>query len=197
MTKILLTMGGFSLGAIPFSCLIGKIFLHKDIRNLNDGNPGATNVWKTGGWGLGLLAFLCDFLKGVIPAKLASSLFGMHSWEVIPIALSPVLGHAFSPFLRFKGGKAIAATFGMWIGLTFVEGPAVLGGMLFILRKIQKTYAWTLLMSMLVLFFYLLFRFRNLSFLLIWFGNILILTIKHRRNLRRPMRFTFPPRSSI
>ncbi|MBI4731959.1 MAG: glycerol-3-phosphate acyltransferase [Chloroflexi bacterium] len=107
---------GFILGSIPFSLLMGKLFARKDIRTLGDGNPGGANALKAGGLKTGIPAILLDIGKGFLPAYLAQR-YGLTEWSLIPVALSPVLGHAFSPFLRFRGGKALGATGGAWIAL--------------------------------------------------------------------------------
>jgi glycerol-3-phosphate acyltransferase PlsY len=176
----------FLSGAIPFSYLLGKLF-DKDIRNYGDGNPGAINAWKAGGYRLGILAILLDYLKGVVPVSLANFSFGFAGRELILVALAPVLGHAFSPFLRFRGGKAVAVTFGIWTGLTVWEGPTVLGILLGVFFYIQKVDGWSVMLAMFGFLVYLLARQFDSFILVIWFGNILILAWKHRRGLRQRM----------
>src|SRR5690242_19021308 len=98
----------FFCGALPFSVWIGQRVLKKDIRRYGDTNPGATNVLRAGGRGAAALALLLDFLKGALPVALAHFQANFTGWPLVGVALAPVLGHAFSPFLRFKGGKAVA-----------------------------------------------------------------------------------------
>ena len=90
---------------------VGLKFLSRDIRKYGDGNPGAANVFRAGGRKLGAVALLLDVVKGV-PFILLASYLELHEMAVFIVALSAILGHAFSPFLGFKGGKAIAVTFG-------------------------------------------------------------------------------------
>jgi len=113
---LLWSLIGFFLGAIPFSLLLGKLFAGKDIRAVGDGNPGGANALKAGGLKVGIPAILLDIAKGFVPIYLAQRA-GLAGWSLIPAALAPVLGHAFSPFLRFRGGKALAATGGVWAAL--------------------------------------------------------------------------------
>ena len=127
---------GFGLGSIPFSLLVGKYALHTDIRSLGDGNPGGFNVWRAGGRFWAFLAVLLDGFKGAIPVGLAHYVFGVSSWLLIPVALAPLLGHLFSPFLKFRGGKGLSTTFGIWLGLTLWLGPTVFGLSLFAWKKI-------------------------------------------------------------
>jgi acyl phosphate:glycerol-3-phosphate acyltransferase len=142
---------GFALGAIPFSLLVGKFALHTDIRSLGDGNPGGFNVWKAGGRFWAVLAVLLDGFKGAIPVGLAYSVYGVNGWPLIPVALAPLLGHIFSPFLKFRGGKGLSTTFGIWLGLTLWLGPTVFGLSLFVWKKVFKTEQRVIAASMLTL----------------------------------------------
>jgi glycerol-3-phosphate acyltransferase PlsY len=176
---------GFLLGAMPFSYWLGRLFLHADIRAYGDGNPGAANAWRAGKWQVGLPALLLDYLKGAVPVILAQGQADVSGWALLPVALAPVLGHAFSPFLRFKGGKAVAATFGIWTGLTLWEGPVALGLSLGFFHRFQVIDAWTVMMGMSGLFGYLLLRGMASYLLVIWAGNMLILVWKHRAELHQ------------
>ena len=92
---------------------MGRWFLSKDIRDYGNGNPGSANVFRAGSIKIGLVALSLDIAKGVPFVFIAHFRFGLPELSVIIIGLSAILGHAFSPFLRFKGGKAIAVTFGV------------------------------------------------------------------------------------
>ena len=113
----LLALAAFLLGAFPFSVLIGKWFLGKDITAYGDGNPGAANVFRAGGGKLGYLAVFLDVAKGVPVVFLAYSFFGLPDLAVVAVAIGAILGHAFSPFLRWRGGKSVAVTFGVLLAL--------------------------------------------------------------------------------
>ena len=149
MFALLWTVVGFLLGAMPFSYWLGRLILHTDIRNYGDGNPGAVNAWRAGGWRVGLPAMLLDYLKAAIPTGMAHLVFLVSGWGLLPVALAPVLGHAFSPFLGFRGGKALATTFGVWTGLTLWEGPTLLGACLGLFYLLQKEDAWATILGML------------------------------------------------
>jgi glycerol-3-phosphate acyltransferase PlsY len=141
----LLALCAFGLGACPFSLWIGRLFLGKDIREYGDGNPGAANVFKAGGRGLGLLAVCLDVAKGVPFVWLAHSVFELPTAAVLGVALSAILGHAFPPILQLRGGKAIAVSFGAVLGLPqhdmlFALAGSMLLGFLFIAHD-----AWTVI----------------------------------------------------
>jgi glycerol-3-phosphate acyltransferase PlsY len=181
------TVVGFVLGSLPFSYWLGRSSLRQDIRDYGDGNPGAANAWRAGTWRLGIPAVLLDYLKGAVPVSLATYRYGVTGWALVPVALAPVLGHAFSPFLRLRGGKAIAATFGMWTALTLWEGPTVLGLSVGIFQRLQTADGWTIMLGMAAWLCWLLLRGTGTPPLLaVWCGNMAILIWKHRQELRRP-----------
>ncbi len=113
----LLAIAGFGLGSVPFSVLVGRGLLGKNIQEYGDGNPGAVNVFRAGGRKTGLLAVVLDIAKGVPFVWLAYSWLELPEPAIVLIALSAVLGHAFSPFMRWHGGKAVAVTFGVLLAL--------------------------------------------------------------------------------
>jgi glycerol-3-phosphate acyltransferase PlsY len=113
----LLVVLAFWLGACPFSIWIGKWMLGKDIRNYGDGNPGAYNVMRAGGRKAFVLALILDIGKGVPFVALAHYYFGLPEAVVMSVGLSAILGHAFTPILRFNGGKALAVTAGVLLAL--------------------------------------------------------------------------------
>lgn len=151
MQALAWTLIGFALGSLPFSLWIGRLALHVDIRNLGDGNPGGANVWKAGGRIWAGIAILLDGLKAAIPVGLAYQIYGINGWPLVPVALSPLVGHIFSPLLKFRGGKGLASTFGVWLGLTLWLGPVVLGTSLFIWRRLLKSDFSALMAGMLTL----------------------------------------------
>lgn len=112
-----LIIAAFLLGACPFSVWIGRWFLKKDITKYGDGNPGAANVFRAGSVKLGLLAVLLDILKGIPFVYIAYAVFDLSMGIVIAVGLGAILGHSFSPLLRFRGGKSVSVTFGVIIAM--------------------------------------------------------------------------------
>ena len=113
---ILWGIGAYLVGSIPFGFLIGKL-RGKDIRTLGSKNIGATNVYRTVGKTWGILAFLCDFLKGFLPT-LAAQKFGNADWLPLVVGILTVAGHMWTCFMKFRGGKGVATGFGMLVALT-------------------------------------------------------------------------------
>lgn len=173
----------FLSGSLPFSVWVGQLALRTDIRRYGDGNPGATNVLRSGSRNWAAIALLFDSLKGAIPVGLAYFWAGLTGWPLVVVALAPVLGHAFSPLLRFRGGKAVAVTFGIWTGLSLWEGPTVLGLALGLWFVIIAVDGWAMLLALFSLLAYLLLARPEPDLLTIWTGNTLILAWKHRADL--------------
>jgi glycerol-3-phosphate acyltransferase PlsY len=113
----LLLILAFGLGACPFSVWIGRGILGKNITNYGDGNPGAYNVMRAGGRWAFALALVADIGKGVPFVALAHYYFGLPEAMVMGVGLGAILGHAFSPILRFHGGKSLGVTAGVLLAL--------------------------------------------------------------------------------
>ncbi len=182
------TIVGFCLGSIPFSVWMGRSLLHTDVRRFGDGNPGAANLMRAGGWPIGLLAGVLDYCKGLVPVGIAHFSVHITGWGLIPIAIAPILGHAFSPFLKFHGGKALAVTFGIWTGLTLGEGPILLGAFLTAFFLLLASNGWPAILGLIGWTLHLLVRGASAEFLAIALGNLLILAWKHRHDLRPGLR---------
>ncbi len=167
-----------------FSHWLGLVVLKRDIRTIGDGNPGASNLFRAGGWLVGIVGLLLDYAKGVAPVVVARFVGGIEGSALIPTALAPVLGHAFSPWLRGRGGKAVAVTFGVWTGVSLWEGPVVLGLLLTVFYMLSARDSWTVFISMLCFFVYLLLRGVE-SWFWTGLGCWAIVTVKHFNELRR------------
>lgn len=201
-------VGAFLCGALPFSVWLGRLCLQADIRAFGDANPGATNVFRAGatvayGKIVGSLALFLDFLKGALPVGLAHFLLGFSGWPLLLIALAPVLGHAFSPFLGWRGGKAVAVTGGVWCGLTGWEGITVGGLLLGLTHRTIAVDGWSVMVAMAILLVYLLVtppawnllgvRPEPWLIIMAWLGNVLILAWKHRADLAKPFTWRTHP----
>ena len=189
MTVGLFSLLGFALGSLPFSVWVGRIGARDDIRRHGDGNPGARNAWRAGGWRLGLLALVLDVTKGAVPVALARSVGDLWGWALLPVAISPLLGHAFSPWLRFRGGKAVASTFGVWSALTYWQVPTVLGLSFAAVRTVQAVDAWTVVLSFPVVALFLSLRGEEPWLLVNLGANFALLVWTHRHDLRSPPRW--------
>ncbi|PPR37669.1 MAG: Glycerol-3-phosphate acyltransferase [Alphaproteobacteria bacterium MarineAlpha6_Bin4] len=108
----------FLIGSIPTGYLLNKYFGHGDIRKVGSGNIGATNVLRHSGKLLGLLTLLIDIGKGFLALELLYGSGGR--WTISILGASVVLGHIFSPWLKFKGGKGVATMLGVILFISSV-----------------------------------------------------------------------------
>ncbi|MBO8131906.1 MAG: glycerol-3-phosphate acyltransferase [Candidatus Marinimicrobia bacterium] len=181
---VLLTILCFISGAVPYSYIVGKLFIKKDIRNYGDGNPGSANVIRAGGWLIGLLAAILDFGKGFIPVIIIKQNMSDSSLALIPILIAPILGHAFTPFLRFKGGKAVAVTYGVWMAYTNFDALPFIGISMLIFTSIQKQDAWSVVAGFLIFGAYPIFIIGNTVAISLFLTNLSILIYKHYKDLK-------------
>ena len=180
---LLCAVTAFVLGALPFAVWLARTVAHSDVRLVGDGNPGTGNAFKAGGWRVGVPTLVLEVGKAGAPVGVANLTLGMSGWALVPVALAPIVGHAFSPFLRFKGGKAIAATFGSWAGLTGYLGPLVLALSMGVLYALQTVDSWTVLGGMLLFGLFLFVAGAPLAILVVWLVNLALVAYKQRAEL--------------
>ncbi len=124
---IIAAIVAFFIGSVPFGYVIGRLFYGFDIRTMGSGNIGAANALRTMGKEGAIAVLLLDVVKGFAPV-LAAKLLGMEPWPVAIVAAAAVLGHCFSPWLNWKGGKGVATSAGAIIALSWVAGAICAGG---------------------------------------------------------------------
>lgn len=101
-----------------YSYSLPKFFKGVDVRDAApDRNPGGANAIRSAGIGIGLLCIALDVLKAFLPVYAAVTYAGVRGMELVPVAAAPVFGHAFSPFLKFHGGKSVSAFYGSMLAL--------------------------------------------------------------------------------
>jgi glycerol-3-phosphate acyltransferase PlsY len=186
---VLLAIAAFLLGAIPFSVIIGRWLLDKDITTYGDGNPGAANVFRAGGQKVGLLAVFLDIAKGVPFVLLAHTVLHLSDLSIIIVAISAILGHAFSPFLRWQGGKAIAVTFGVLLALPQHDILFAFMACTFLGFLLIEVDAWTVLFGATGTLAYLAVTRGSSWELLLMIFILAILAVKHFEALHTLPRF--------
>ncbi|WP_123043060.1 glycerol-3-phosphate acyltransferase [Cohnella candidum] len=188
------TAVSFLSGSLMFSYWLGRLARH-NLRDVGDGNPGALNLWRAAGYPYGLTGILLDFLKGFMPVAWLVHTGALTGYEMIPAAAAPIFGHAFSPFLRGRGGKAIAVTFGVWSALTAFRAALAYAVILAVLllgaRYLNKgkptsseSDAFQVVLGMLLLSLYLYMDEFPREVWGFWLVNVLLLVYTHRRELR-------------
>jgi len=182
---IIYTILAFLLGSLPFSVWIGQATTGEDIREYGDSNPGATNVLRAGSRVGFLLAMALDISKGALVVGLAYQVWGIQDWRIVPVTLAPVAGHAFSPFLGGRGGKALATAFGVWIGLTIWSLSLAVLGLLIFWRLIVRPPGWALLLALICLGLIIAIWFPDPVFIIVLALQSLILLYKELADLRQ------------
>jgi len=175
---IIVSVYSYFLGSIPFGFILTKIFLKQDIRETGSGNIGATNVLRTGNKFLAILTLVLDFLKGYMTIIITLKYFND---LILLSALICLLGHIFSIWLKFKGGKGVATYLGILLALSvnyFLIFIIVWVSILLILRYSSLSS----ILATFGIFIYEYFFLENniLSFLFISF---IIILFAHRSNI--------------
>jgi len=176
-----------------FSYWLGLV-VKKDIRNVGDGNPGAFNLWHAAGYKLGILGVFLDFMKGYLPLAVLIERGFISEMEIIPVGLAAILGHAFSPFMRFKGGKGIAVTFGVWSAVTnfncSIAYAVILAIILVIVKILNKGEPTStesdgvmVVLGIYILGIYMFIKGFSNYLLTLWLGNSIILTYKNKEKI--------------
>jgi len=115
---ILMTVIGFLSGSVMYSYFIPKMLRGIDITRASaDGNPGSSNAIAAAGVKIGFFCMALDVLKAFIPVIAAVIIFKIRGEFLIPVVVSPVLGHSFAPFLQFTGGKGVSTIYGALLGI--------------------------------------------------------------------------------
>ena len=113
LNAILAILASYLLGATPTSYIAGKVGRGIDLREHGSKNLGATNVYRILGWKYAIPVALFDIAKGAVPVLL----FSHPAWLTVAVGEAAVLGHMFSPYVSFKGGKGVATAAGMFLAL--------------------------------------------------------------------------------
>ena len=185
LRMVVALLASYLVGAIPTSYLVGRVFRGIDLRQHGSRNLGATNLYRVLGWRFAIPVGLFDVAKGAVPVLAFGPLGPAAALFPLACGITAVLGHVFSVFVGFKGGKgvatgagvilavapwAVAVAFGAWLAVVYLTGYVSLGsiigaavypGAVYVLQPDQRPYAWVHLI---------------LAAAIIWF---------HRANIRR------------
>jgi glycerol-3-phosphate acyltransferase PlsY len=187
-TVVLWTAIFFVVGSLPVAVVLAKVFAHRDPRGVGDGNPGAANAWRVAGPVVGMLAVILEGMKGLVPVALAYWGWHVTGWAIVPIMAAPLLGSMYSPFLRGRGGKGIAVTFGVWTGLTVWRVPMLLGLIFSVLVLfVRLEDVWTLLLGWLLVLAYLFWAYPSPPVLVAGGINFGLLILRHAGDLHPPL----------
>jgi glycerol-3-phosphate acyltransferase PlsY len=197
MMLALLYLASYLLGAIPFAVIIGRM-KGVDIFNVGSGNPGMTNVMRALGPTLGILCFLLDVGKGLLPTlaarMIAPDKIGPFDPQLIwfSAGLAAILGHCCSIFLRFKGGKGVSAALGAIVGTSPIVAACCFGLFLFLLAVTRYMSLASVVGVCSVVVFGLIVPDQSKQLLPIFIALSAFVVYRHRRNLKRLREGTEP-----
>lgn len=189
-TVILLLIFSYLFGSIPFSLIISKTFYNIDLREHGSGNVGTTNTFRILGKKAGIVVLILDLLKGAIPVWVAMLVSTDVDFPVIIFGVVAAIGHVYSIFLKFKGGKAVATGGGAILAAAPIIFLVVLATFLITL-KLSKYVSLGSVLAAVSLLISVLF---TGDLFMIGFGIILgiIVIVKHISNMKRIKEGTEP-----
>ena len=180
---ILFIAAAYLLGSVSFGIVISKAFGLPDPRTVGSGNPGATNVLRSGKKSAAVLTLLGDALKGWLPVWLALQ-FNMLMWVVAVVGLAVFFGHLYPIYYKFKGGKGVATALGVmlavspWLGLACV----LAWGIMFAISRISSLAA-LMAAALSPVFAYLLLPYKDY----VWMVLIMAVMLfwRHKSNIQK------------
>jgi glycerol-3-phosphate acyltransferase PlsY len=190
-TAALWLLASYLLGAIPTSHLVSRLFARIDLREHGSGNLGATNLYRVLGWKYAIPVALFDIAKGAIPVLVFAPQVSDSELFAVACGVAAILGHVFSVFVHFKGGKGVATAAGVMLGLTPVAlGVAAIVWALVVLLTGYVSLGSIAAAAVLPLAAYLLEKSRTpeLLWVVALVGASVILL--HRRNIQRLLKGT-------
>jgi glycerol-3-phosphate acyltransferase PlsY len=174
----------YLLGSLMPGYWIGKLIYHKDIRNLGSGNIGTTNSFRTLGVVPGIIIMILDISKGLV-AVIIPQLFGIHNESyLLLIGIFAVIGHVYSIFLGFHGGKAVATSAGVVLGISptlFIFAAIILILGILISSMVSFSSILTFILATLFAYFYM----HSVPLTVFAFVATLIMLYAHRKNIIR------------
>lgn len=177
----LLVVAAFFVGAIPFGVVVSRLFFRRDLRESGSGNIGAANALRTLGRRGALVVLLLDALKGALPVVAGRALGG--DGPAVVAAFAAVAGHCFSPFLRFRGGKGVATSFGAIVALAWPAGIAFT--LVWIAAIVAFGYASVASMSASAAMPFVLLSTAGEAAAAYGLASALLILVMHRENLAR------------
>ncbi|MBF2735072.1 MAG: glycerol-3-phosphate 1-O-acyltransferase PlsY [Betaproteobacteria bacterium AqS2] len=184
MELLLAAAAGFACGMLPNAVLVAKLFRLPDPRGYGSGNPGATNVMRSGNRLAGRLVFVLDCAKGLLPALACGWLLAAEGAASLA-ALGAVAGHVWSPLLRFKGGRGVATGLGGFYAIDWRLGlfATAMWLLVYLMTRIASLASVAAVVATMLLASWL-HPFGSYPAVAVA-GMAMIITIRHRQNLKK------------
>ncbi len=185
MNALLFAVVAYLLGSVSFAIVVSRLFRLDDPRTFGSGNPGATNVLRTGNKKAAALTLLGDCVKGWVPVALAvqfDEALGLGSAGIALVSVAVFAGHLWPVFFRFKGGKGVATALGVLLGLNPLLGLATLVTWVVVAYAFRYSSLAALIAALFAPFYYtLLFGVDAISLAVLIMSALLVW--RHRKNI--------------
>ncbi len=183
MIEWLLVPFAYLIGSISSAIIVCRLMGLEDPREQGSGNPGATNVMRIGGKKAAAITLLGDALKGLIPVLIAKAL-AVNTLILSSVVFAAFIGHLYPVFFGFKGGKGVATTLGVTLGVTWLLGLAVSGTWL-IVYKISKISSLSALVAAVLTPVYVWYIVGDKYLISVFILIPVILLWRHKSNIKR------------
>jgi glycerol-3-phosphate acyltransferase PlsY len=181
----LVVLMAYLIGSISFAVVVSKLMGLPDPHNYGSGNPGATNVLRTGSKVAAVLTLLGDAVKGYVAVVLARALVGVDidSWILPAVTVAAFLGHVFPVFHGFKGGKGVATALGILLAINWVLGLTTLSTWLIVAVFLRYSSLAALIAALFApVYFVFLFGIQPMALAIFLMSALLIW--RHRSNIK-------------
>ena len=180
---VVLMIVAYILGSIPNALWIGKVFKGIDVREHGSKNTGSTHAARVLGAQLGILTLILDISTGAIPTLIATMLLDS-TISAILVGICAILGHSFSIFMKFKGGKAVATTVGVFIVL--VPGAILLAAVIFFLVfGITRYVSLSSMIGAISLPIWIMIFYKNIPLTIFGIIIAILIIVRHKSNIQR------------
>ncbi len=184
MTEVIWTVIMYICGSIPFSFIIPYWVKGVDVRKVGSGNVGATNAFRVSGWKVAIMCIVMDCCKVLVPLVILQLAFHPEKPLLFASSIAGVVGHDFSIFLRFRSGKGVASTMGVFFALNPIAGSIFLGSSLLLFAK-TRLVSLSTMSGMVLATISSLFLFSDLSYFFLFLGLTLLSIFRHKKNIQR------------
>ena len=192
MITILLMVLSYILGSVPNALWIGKVFKGIDVREHGSKNTGSTNAARVLGVKLGILTLILDISKGLVPTLIAillkvdffENLTKIENLDYVLVGICAILGHVFSIFMNFKGGKAVATTLGVF--LVLVPKAILFAAILFfVVFAIFRYVSLSSIFAAVSLPIFTYFLYQQIIYVILGILIAILIIVKHKSNIER------------
>ena len=192
MITILLMVLSYILGSVPNALWIGKVFKGIDVREHGSKNTGSTNAARVLGAKLGILTLILDISKGLVPTLIAillkvdffENLTKIENLDYVLVGICAILGHVFSIFMNFKGGKAVATTLGVFLVLV-PKAILFVAIVFFVVFAIFRYVSLSSIFAAVSLPIFTYFLYQQIIYVILGILIAILIIVKHKSNIER------------